>query len=59
MHIYILLNALLSNSKLPKINDKSWGGRESVGGSPRGEIFPKELLEEVLDIVDGCRMVRI
>lgn len=45
--------------KLPKINDKSWGGRESVGGSSRGEIFPRELLEEVLDIVDGCRIIRI
>ncbi len=45
--------------KLPKINNKSWGGRESIGGSPRGEIFPKELLEEVLDIVNGCRMIRI
>ena len=38
---------------LPGINGKEWGGRESVGGSPRGAIVPEEMLDEVLSIVDG------
>lgn len=39
--------------KLPEINGKAWGGRESVGGSPRGERVPEEMLEEALAIVAG------
>ena len=37
---------------LPSIDGKDWGGREAVGGSPRGVPFPAERLNEVLDIVD-------
>ena len=37
---------------LPKVNGKEWGGRESVGGSPRGAAFPSEKLCEVLNIID-------
>ncbi|MDR1580562.1 MAG: hypothetical protein LBS35_09420 [Synergistaceae bacterium] len=40
--------------KLPTINGKSWGGREAVGGSPRGEQVPDEMLGEVLRLVDGA-----
>jgi hypothetical protein len=39
--------------KLPAINGKFWGGRESVGGSPRGERVPDEMLGVILDLVDG------
>jgi hypothetical protein len=38
--------------KLPEINGKFWGGRESVGGSPRGETVPDDMLDIVLDLVD-------
>jgi hypothetical protein len=41
------------------INGKSWGGRESVGGSPRGEIFPEELMEVVLAAVDDAMEVSL
>ena len=34
--------------KLPSLDGKSWGGREDVGGSPRGIPFPESLLNEVL-----------
>jgi len=37
--------------KLPALEGKEWGGRESVGGSPRGVIFPVELLPGVLDVI--------
>ena len=37
---------------LPEVDGKAWGGRESVGGSPRGVTFPEDRLDEVLDIVD-------
>jgi hypothetical protein len=40
--------------KLPEINGKFWGGRESVGGSPRGEIVPDDMLGIVLDLVDNA-----
>ena len=40
--------------KLPSINNKTWGGRESVGGSPRGEVVPREMLKDILDIVESC-----
>ena len=39
---------------LPSIDGKEWGGRESVGGSPRGVLFPKERMAEVLAIIDGA-----
>jgi hypothetical protein len=41
-------------SKLPSLEGKDWGGRESVGGSPRGVPFPEELLPDVLKTVDGA-----
>ncbi len=40
-------------SLLPGINGKTWGGRESVGGSPRGVTFPAERLNDVLSIVEN------
>ncbi len=42
---------------LPVINGKEWGGRESVGGSPRGEILPLEMLDEVLQCVEKSFIV--
>ena len=39
--------------KLPEVNGKTWGGRESVGGSPRGETVPEDALEDILAAVDG------
>ena len=39
---------------LPGIDGKEWGGRESVGGSPRGAVVPEEMLDEALSIVDGA-----
>ena len=39
---------------LPEIDGKGWGGRESVGGSPRGVAVPEGMLGEVMDIVDGA-----
>ena len=43
---------------LPEIDGKGWGGRESVGGSPRGAAVPEEMLGEILEIVDGALKVR-
>ncbi|MDR0653638.1 MAG: hypothetical protein LBG12_10100 [Synergistaceae bacterium] len=40
--------------KLPAINGKFWGGREAVGGSPRGERVPDEMLGVVLRLLDGA-----
>jgi hypothetical protein len=40
--------------KLPGINGKFWGGRESVGGSPRGETVPDAMLNEILNLVDSA-----
>lgn len=37
---------------LPNLEGREWGGRESVGGSPRGVVFPVDLLAEVLSIVE-------
>ena len=39
---------------LPSIDGKEWGGRESVGGSPRGVKFPVERLAEVLEIIENA-----
>lgn len=39
--------------KLPPIDGKLWGGRESVGGSPRGIVVPETMLDDVMKIVDG------
>jgi hypothetical protein len=44
--------------KLPGINGKSWGGRESVGGSPRGEAVPDEMLGTILELVDSAVIAR-
>jgi hypothetical protein len=41
-------------SALPEINGKAWGGRESVGGSPRGEAVPDEMLGAILDLADSA-----
>ncbi len=38
---------------LPKIDGREWGGRESVGGSPRGVKFPVERLDEVMEIIEN------
>jgi hypothetical protein len=35
--------------KLPAVEGKTWGGRESVGGSPRNTVFPVDLLPKVLE----------
>ena len=43
---------------LPSVDGKEWGGRESVGGSPRGVTFPPERLVEVLEIVEGSLRAR-
>ena len=37
---------------LPKIDGREWGGRESVGGSPRGVRAPLELLDTVVDVIE-------
>jgi putative CRISPR-associated protein (TIGR02619 family) len=39
--------------KLPVIEGKDWGGRESVGGSPRGVAVQAEMLGEVLAVVEN------
>ena len=39
---------------LPKVDGKEWGGRETVGGSPRGVEFPRERITEVLEIIDSA-----
>jgi hypothetical protein len=31
------------------------GGREAVGGSPRGQVFPESLLNEVLSRLENNR----
>jgi hypothetical protein len=38
--------------KLPAIDGKGWGGREAVGGSPRGASFPESLLNAVLQTLE-------
>lgn len=38
--------------RLPRVEGKEWGGRESVGGSPRGVVFPAELLPLVLKTIE-------
>ena len=38
---------------LPDIDGREWGGRESVGGSPRGVTFPEDRLDEALEIVEN------
>jgi len=42
---------------LPKINGKEWGGRASVGGSPRGEFVEFETLTKILDIVENALII--
>lgn len=44
---------------LPKVNGKEWGGRGSVGGSPRGESVDAAMLPEILEIVDGALKARV
>ncbi|MCR5346842.1 MAG: hypothetical protein K6E38_03620 [Fretibacterium sp.] len=43
---------------LPAIEGREWGGRESVGGSPRGVTFPEDRLAEVLETVEGAIRAR-
>ena len=43
--------------KLPTLEGKKWGGRESVGGSPRGVIVPTELLPGMLDIIESTMII--
>ena len=38
---------------LPGINGKDWGGREAVGGSPRGETVPESTLISLMEAVEG------
>jgi hypothetical protein len=38
--------------ELPAIDGKEWGGREAVGGSPRGVVFPADLLPKVLETTE-------
>ena len=37
---------------LPTLEGKGWGGREAVGGSPRGIVFPASALDSVLSILE-------
>ena len=37
---------------LPLIEGKEWGGRESIGGSPRGITVPIEMTQEIFNIVE-------
>lgn len=37
---------------LPKIDGRNWGGREAVGGSPRGVRAPAEILDDVVNILE-------
>ncbi len=46
-----LLNVFPS---LPSIDGAHWGGRESVGGSPRNKTFPVELMPQVLKTIDDA-----
>ncbi len=39
---------------LPAVNGKLWGGRASVGGSPRGEKIPDEMAPEVMRILENA-----
>jgi hypothetical protein len=39
--------------KLPSPDGKTWGGREAIGGSPRGWTFPASLLDEVLAVLEN------
>lgn len=38
--------------RLPSLEGKCWGGREAVGGSPRGVVFPADLLDSVLTTIE-------
>lgn len=38
---------------LPKIDGREWGGRESVGGSPRGVRAQLEILDDVVSIIEN------
>lgn len=44
--------------RLPEIEGKEWGGREAVGGSPRGVVVPSELLESVLAILEDSLLTK-
>jgi len=39
---------------LPRIGGKEWGGRPSVGGSPRGESMTAEMLPDILSVVEAA-----
>ena len=42
--------------KLPALGGEQWGGREAVGGSPRGVVVPAEVLGEVLAVLENLLM---
>ena len=44
--------------RLPAVEGKEWGGREAVGGSPRGVVVPDELLESVLAILEDSLLTK-
>ena len=44
--------------RLPEIEGKGWGGREAVGGSPRGVVVPAELLEAVLTTLEDSLLTK-
>jgi hypothetical protein len=45
-------------NKLPAVEEKDWGGREAVGGSPRSAFFPENLLKVVLDTLENNLLER-
>jgi len=40
-------------SKLPELEGKKWGGRESIGGSPRGVVVTGDLLPGALRMMES------
>lgn len=44
--------------RLPEIEGKEWGGREAVGGSPRGIVVPAELLGSILTILEDSLLTK-
>jgi hypothetical protein len=42
--------------KLPVLGEKTWGGREAVGGSPREQVFPVFLLKDILTVIEDSRL---
>lgn len=44
--------------RLPAVEEKEWGGREAVGGSPRGVVVPAELLGSVLATLEDSLLTK-